>query len=543
MNVLVKDEAVDSASVGKAVRMARVSARGGFNLLLGLAASTAISAVAVILVARLLSPPEYGLVAIAWMAPNLITIFRDWGVNSAMIKYTAQYRSENKTENMKSVLTAGILFELSLGAFLSLVSFTLSGFAAEKIFNRPGITPLIQVASLTIFAGALSTAAQSAFTGYERMELNSIVMVCQAILKTVLAPLLVIIGLGAFGAVFGTVMASLTAGATGILILYLTIYRKLQKLNNGPKIAETIKTMFKFGLPLSISAIISGFLVQFYNFLIAIYCTDILIGNYSVATNFAVLITFFSTPISTVLFPAFSQLNPQKEKETVRNIFQYSVKYGAFLVVPAATAVIALSQPAVYTLFGEKYNEAPLFLALLAVSHIYSAFGSLSLGNLINSQGKTTVNLKLTLISSAVGLPLSILLIPKYGIIGLIALTLIAGVPSLTAGLWWAKKHFKVTIDYASSTKILASSILAALIAHLSISQISTANWIKLLTGATTFTTSYITATPLTGAINKTDTQNLKEMLKELGPLTGILNIPLNIIENIVRILRKRETG
>jgi len=46
------------------------------------------------------------------MAPNLITIFRDWGVNSAMIKYTAQYRSENKADNVKDVLTAGILFEL-----------------------------------------------------------------------------------------------------------------------------------------------------------------------------------------------------------------------------------------------------------------------------------------------------------------------------------------------------------------------------------------------------------------------------------------------
>ena len=538
MNVLVKDEAVDSASVGKAVRMARVSARGGFNLLLGLAASTAISAVAVILVARLLSPPEYGLVAIAWMTPNLITIFRDWGVNSAMIKYTAQYRSENKTENMKSVLTAGILFELSLGAFLSLVSFTLSGFAAEKIFNRPGITPLIQVASLTIFAGALSTAAQSAFTGYERMELNSIVMVCQAILKTVLAPLLVIIGLGAFGAVFGTVMASLTAGATGILILYLTIYRKLQKLNNGPKIAETIKTMFKFGLPLSISAIISGFLVQFYNFLIAIYCTDILIGNYSVATNFAVLITFFSTPISTVLFPAFSQLNPQKEKETVRNIFQYSVKYGAFLVVPAATAVIALSQPAVYTLFGEKYNEAPLFLALLAVSHIYSAFGSLSLGNLINSQGKTTVNLKLTLISSAIGLPLSILLIQNYGITGLIATTLTAGIPSLTIGLWWIKKHFTAIIDWTSSSRILTASAIAALTTYVAVSQINMANWIKLLIGATTFIAGYTTAAPLTGAINQTDIQNLKEMLKELKPISHIFNPLLSVIEKLILLFK-----
>ena len=63
--------------VSEAVRMARVSARGGFNLFWGLAASTIISAVGVILVARLLSPSEYGIVAIALTAPNLTIIFRD----------------------------------------------------------------------------------------------------------------------------------------------------------------------------------------------------------------------------------------------------------------------------------------------------------------------------------------------------------------------------------------------------------------------------------------------------------------------------------
>jgi len=70
------------------------------------------------------------------------------------------------------------LFELASGAFLSLVSFILSGFTATIIFNRPDITPLVQAASFTIFAGALSTAAQSAFTGYDRMELNNITMGC-----------------------------------------------------------------------------------------------------------------------------------------------------------------------------------------------------------------------------------------------------------------------------------------------------------------------------------------------------------------------------
>lgn len=88
----------------KAIKMAKVSAKGGFNLFWGLATSTIISALGVILVARLLSPPEYGIVAIALMAPNLITIFRDWGVNSATIKYPVQYKSENKTANMKSTL-------------------------------------------------------------------------------------------------------------------------------------------------------------------------------------------------------------------------------------------------------------------------------------------------------------------------------------------------------------------------------------------------------------------------------------------------------
>lgn len=195
-----------------------------------------------------------------------------------------------------------------------------------------------------------------------------------------------------------------------------------------------------------------------------------MIGNYQVAVNFAVLITFFVTPVTTVLFPAFSKLNPQKESEMLRNVFQFSVKYAALLVVPAAAAVIALSQPAISTLFGEKYAYAPLYLTLYTIIYIYSAFGSLSLGSLINSQGKTEFNLKLTLITSAVGFPLSLLLIPKFGIIGLIAIKLTAGVPSLILALWWIKKHFTATIDWMSSAKILLASTLAALITYTAIS-------------------------------------------------------------------------
>jgi stage V sporulation protein B len=530
--------------VSKAVKMAKVSAKGGFHLFWGVAASTVISAVGTILMARFLSPTEYGLFAVALMAPNLIVLFRDWGVNSAIIKYTAQYVSENKTANVKSILVGGLLFELVLGSYLSFISFLLSGFLATNIFQRPDITPLVQIASFTILAGALMTAAQSALIGYEKMKLNSITMISLSTLKTVLASLLVILGLGAFGAIVGTTIGLLIAGLVSILMLYIALHKNLHGPNAGEfSITETVKTMFKYGLPLSISAILSGFLAQFYSILMAIVCTDLLIGNYQVAVNFAVLITFFAAPITTVLFPAFSKLNPQKEAEILRNVFQFSVKYSALLVVPAAAIIIALSQPAISTLFGEEYTYAPLYLTLIAISYLYSAFGSLSLGNLLNSQGKTAVNLKLTLITSAIGFPLSLLLIPKFGIIGLIITTLTAGIPSLIIALWLVKKYFTATIDWASSVKIFLASALATIITYVIISQLNLPNWIKLTIGALIFLITYVTTIPLIGAIDKTDIQNLTEMLKELGLLSSLFELLLNIIEKLTRVGLKRHKG
>src|SRR5208283_4552244 len=112
--------------------------------------------------------------------------------------------------------------------------------------------------------------------------------------------------------------------------------------------------------------------------------------------NFSVLITFFATPVTIMLFPAFSKLDYRKDNETLRNVFQYSVKYASLIVVP-------------------------LFLALLSITYLYTAFGNLSIANLINGQGYTTFNMKLSILTVAIGFPVSFLLISNFGVIGLIA--------------------------------------------------------------------------------------------------------------------------
>jgi O-antigen/teichoic acid export membrane protein len=526
--------------MSKAADMAKVSAKGSFHLLWGLVISTVISAVATIFVARLLGSDLYGLYGIVVTVPILIGVFRDWGINSAMVRYTAQYRSEDRAPEVRNILISGIIFEIVLGMALSAVSFALSGYIAANVFHRPEITYLIQIASITVLAGGLINAATAAFTGIEKMELNSLMLIIQSIIKTAIMISLVVFGLGTSGAVLGYTIAMVVAGLIGVALVW-TQYKNLPKLSHVKlEIKAYTKTMLTYGTPLSLSAIISSFQGQFYAFLLPIfYVTDnTAIGNYGIASTFVVLISFFSSPITTMLFPAFSKLNPQKDKQTLQNVFQYSVKYASLLVVPVAALVMCLAEPAVSTLFGQTYSSAPLFLELLALSYVFPAFGSLSTGNFLSSQGKTTFLLYLTLITAAIGFPLGYILIMQFGVLGLIVTSLITSAPSTIISLYWIKKHYELTVDWRSSAKILLSSAIAASSTYLLISELGFSSIIRLILGVIVFTFLFAALTLLTKTINKSDIQNLQGMVSGLGGIGKIFNSVLSIIKKLIGIFK-----
>ena len=534
--------------MSKAADIAKVSTRGGFHLLWGLVASTVISAVGTIFIARLLGSDLYGLYGIALTAPTLIAIFRDWGINSAMIRYAAQYRSEDRINEIRSIFISGLIFEIAAGLVLSVASFALADFLATTIFNRPEIASLIQIASFTILAGGLITAATAAFTGMEKMELNSVMLISQSTIKTFLVIILVVLGLGTSGAIIGYSISMLISGLIGILLVSI-LYKKLPKPSTLKlEIKAYINVMLKYGVPLSIAGIIGGFLIQFYAFLLPIYyATDnSVIGNYGIAVNFVVLIGFFATPITTMLFPAFSKLDPKKDKETLRNVFQYSVKYAALLVVPVAALIMCLAEPAVSTLFGVTYNSAPLFLALLAITYLYTAFGNLSIGNLLNSQGQTKINLYLTVLTAAIGFPTGYILIMNFGALGLIITSLTVSIPSLIIGLRFIKEHYAVTVDWKSSAKILLSSAIAATLTYLIVTELTFASWIRLAIGVVIFAVFLVPAMLLTKVLTQSDIGNLREMTSNLGPVGKILNTILTLIEKLMSMLKlkpKMETA
>ncbi len=530
--------------MNKAGDIAKASARGSFHLLWGLVISTVIASVGTIFIARLLGSDNYGLYTIALTTPTLIATFRDWGINSAMVRCVAQCRAEGRENKIRGVYVSGLAFEITLGLILSLVSLAFAGFIATVAFNRPSLAPLIQIASFSILAGGLINAATAAFTGIERLELNSIMTVFQAIVKTALMILLVALGFGTTGATIGYTIGFGTAGTIGLILIW-TLHRKLpQPENNSTGVKEQIKSMFAYGMPISLATIVSSFQGQFYAILLPIYyVTDnSVIGNYGIAANFVVLITFVSLPISTMLFPAFSKLNPEKDRETMQNVFQSSVRYATILVVPTAALVMCLAQPAVTTIFGTTYDTAPLFLALLSITYLYTAFGNLSTGNVINSQGETKYQLKLTVLTATIGFPMGLALILNFGVVGLIVTALISSLPSLFISLGWIKKKYGLTVDWKASAKILATSLVTAAITYTVVTTVKFSPAVRLVLGVVVFLVLYVVLAVATRTVVKADVTNLKVMASGLGPVTAVVNLCLNVVDKLMTAFGQKAT-
>ena len=534
----------------KAFQMGKTSATGSFKLFIGVALSTVIMAVGTIILGNLLHENGYGLYFITLTPALIIGLFRDWGVNSAMTKYVASLKLENKDSEIRDIIVTGLTFEITVGLVLTVISLLSANFIATIIYHRPEAAPLISIISISIFGGSLLAASQSIFIGFERMGLNSFILICQAIVKTAVGPVLVILGYGVLGASLGYMAASVFAGIIGITTLYFAVFRKLQKTENKRSglrermrgLRDTLKRklniMLKYGVPLSISTILGGVLAQTYGLAMASFVSDnAILGDYSTAANFAVLLTFLTIPISTVLFPAFSKLDPENEHELVGNVFASSIKYTALVLVPATLAMMVLSKPMISTLYGEtRFVVAPFFLTLSIVTNLLAIFGNTSLGSFLSGLGETRMAMKLGIVTVAFGLPLGLILIPIYGVLGAIVGNIISVIPSMLCGLYWVWKHYEAKAEFRSSAKIFTASALAAIASFLTTSFLHTSAWVQLVLGIAVFLVVYVFGAPLIGAVGQSDIDTLRNMFSGLGIVSKIINIPLRAAERAAQI-------
>jgi len=494
--------------MGKELELAKATAKGATELFAGKVVSRMVGIIGGFLVLRLLSPSDYGLIAIAMTPAGIFNMFSDWGVSSAMMKYSAEYKGKGKPTEAGEVIIAGYIFRLVASVALSMLCYLSANYFALSVFNKPESLSLIKVASLYVVAWALWESAASTFTGFERMRRYAGMMVSSDLVKAILAPLLVFIGYGAVGAIVGNLTAIWVAALFGFMMASPIAFAHIHLNRVGiRRLRKVVGKMFRYAFPLALVSFIGVGLSQYYSLLIASWCPATAVGNYSAAGKIVEIASYVTWPM-VVFFPTFSKLNPRGDAKAFKRVFKYSIKYSSAFVIPTAALLMPLSKPISNLVFGAKYETAWLYLTLMMIGMILWGFGSYQIGILLTAQGETKLIAKLNAINTISGVLLATILVRMYGIIGLIIASLVAMWPSYPTALREIRKLYSLYVPFNDLARIYMATAIAT-IPTLAIAFSSMGNLAKLVFGTAVFVILYLAAVLKFGALSKRDLDNL----------------------------------
>ena len=515
------------------IKVAEDSARGGFFLLSGSFISTVILALAAILVGRFLGPELYGQYSLSLVIPQMLFIFADLGITAGVVKYSASLRAEGKTDQATKIIKHALLLKTSAGLVFFLLNFVLADFLAATLLNRPDLGFYIRVASISIIFYMASSVAAAAYLGLDKTQYSALTTNIQSISKAVISVGLVLLGFSVAGAVLGHVAGHIIGAVVALSILLLILRRSAGNSDDNVGFTETFKTLMSYGIPLYVSGILVGFVFPYQNFILAIFTTNVDIGNLQAAGNFVSLITVVSLPITTALFPAFSKLNSTTNDKTT-TFFKFANKYTTLLIIPMATLLIIFSKEIVQIIYGSTYQTAPLFLSIHCLLYLLVGLGYLNLTSLFNGLGKTRITLKTSLITLVAILTLSPILAKAYGVPGVIAALISAHAASTCYGMYVAKRSFKIEFDTKSLIKIYLIGIASTVPSLLLLQTSMLPGLVNVIVGGLLYLAIYVTLAPITGIVNNSELKTVNEVVQKIKLLAPIIKPLLRYQEKIL---------
>lgn len=373
----------------------------------GLKWSYASSAVNVVLqigitavLARVLTPSAFGLVAMAGVFVRFGQYFAQMGAGQALVQ-----KSELNGRDVRTAFTASLLMGVAFcGLFVALAPL-----AGALFPHTPGVVPAARVMSLTFVIGGLTATTQGllqrrfAFRAIALTEIGSYVF-GYALVGLVLA-------VSGFGA-WSLVAALLSAGA-----MAAAAYTLLCRRDIGFGLSmRSFKAIYWFGGRVS--------LIGFGDFIgsnldtlwTGHYLGSRATGLYSRATNIAnVSLYYFTTSLSRVLLPGYSRI--QLERERLRSVYLATITVVGAIVTPVAWGMAGAAHEVILTLLGRQWLGAVPVLAILALAVPFSLlthFGA------IVCDATATLNIRITITVGRIGWLAALLaVLARFGIIGI----------------------------------------------------------------------------------------------------------------------------
>ena len=351
-----------------------------------------------VILARLLEPSDFGLVAIALIVVNFFEIFRDLGIGPALI--------HRKEDRGLAADTAFYIFPA-----VALIFYAVSYFiapAAAVFFREADLEILIRVLSLTFVIWSFGNLPRTLLT--KDMEFKKLV-IPQLLPKVSYGAVAIVMALQGYG------VWSLVGGRLVLEIMsVITIWKALDwrpSLRFDKKIALELLSYGKHVIIASIIIfLISAVDVTFIGRLLG----SEELGYYSIAFGISGLFTYqVSMLISQVMFPALSKMQDDIDKMGLT--YLKTLKYLSLVAFPAAFGIIAVSWYFIKVIYGDKWLPAVAVLQMLCIYGLNKAMLNTTL-SLYLAAGKPKIMTKINLYQFAAMLILIYPLTVRYGILG-----------------------------------------------------------------------------------------------------------------------------
>lgn len=520
--------------------IAEDSVKGLTDVFISQVTAAVVSAFGLVIIARSLGPSLFGDIAVVMILPSLAVILTDWAVSHAITRYVALFRTNDQTERIWSVVKAGVIFEISIGLLMTIVSAVLAQYFAVMSLGRATLTPLIAIASLTILGQTMLVAAKSILIGMDKTKRFGLIIVSSSFLQGILPAIFVLYGFGVPGAILGMTFGAILLGVFSLLTLGGVIQRNGNDSKGTKTLSAELKLLLSYSLPVFVAVIAGSALPQIFYVIGANYLTPWELGNYSAAMRLGGLMTFVSLPILTVIFPAFSKIRSDERSEDLKSLYIQGTKYTAFIVVPLTGLVISIANPVVQILYGPEYSATPLYLIIYLTTYFYSVIGSMTVGGFLRGQGQTMAYLGLGIVLLCSGSILGIILTPSYGAVGLIISNILSTLFAISFAVIWVSNHYGFKPSSIAAVKTLFSVVLSILFSVMSIMALNDYSmFIQTLVGTVVFGATYFLISVVIQLIDYEDFTNLKNLFEGLGTL----GVPIIVILKIYRKFALRESS
>ena len=394
-----------------------------------------------VILARILSPSDYGLLAMIAVFNAIAIAFVNSGFSSALVRKPDLTEDDNIT---------AFYFNLIAGALMFIIIWLIAPWVAQ-FYDKPILVPILRAEGSLLIIFSFKIVQDTQLSRALNFKAKAIINVSSQVISGVIAIYAAYHGLG----VWSLVLQQIASGVISLALLWMfSPWRP-----HGKWSKKSFRYLWGFGSKLLVSGLLDKIYGNIYPIIIGKYYSAADLGQYTRATHYAYLPSGTLTGVmQQVTFPVLSQI--QEDTERLANSYRRMLRFTVFVVFPVMIGMAVLASPLVIAMVTDKWAPCVPYLRVMCLAHMWYPVHAINL-NLLQVKGCSDLFLKLEIIKKVLITVVVFVCVP-FGIMGICCGSVFTSLACLVINTYYTGKL--INVGFVRQMMDMAPTLLASLV-------------------------------------------------------------------------------